>query len=95
LSSPAVGHFSLYLVGPCRQGLNACQAISEPDFYAHQFAIREQWTVPVGGGIGRVIHWGKQAINLRAAAYGNVIKPDQGSDYNIQFSATFLFPEKK
>ena len=51
--------------------------------------------MPVGGGIGRVIHWGKQAINLRAAAYGNVIKPDQGSDYNIQFSATFLFPEKK
>jgi hypothetical protein len=54
-----------------------------------------QWTVPLGGGIGRVIHWGKQAVNLKAAVYGNVVRPDNASDYNIQLSATFLFPEKK
>jgi hypothetical protein len=24
----------------------------------------DQWTVPIGGGVGRVMHWGKQAVNL-------------------------------
>jgi hypothetical protein len=69
--------------------------VSAPVITADWEAKGEQWTVPVGGGVGRVIHWGKQAINLRAAVYGNVIKPDQGSDYNVQLSATFLFPKKK
>jgi hypothetical protein len=55
----------------------------------------EKWTVPLGGGIGRVVHWGKQPINWRVAYYGNVSHPDDAPTYNIQFSATFLFPEKK
>jgi hypothetical protein len=55
----------------------------------------EQWTVPVGGGVGRVVHLAKQAVNFKAAVYGNVIKQDQGSDYNVQLSATLLFPQKK
>jgi hypothetical protein len=55
----------------------------------------EKWTVPLGGGIGKIIRWGKQPINLRAAYYGNVSHPDNAPTYNIQLSATFLFPEKK
>jgi hypothetical protein len=53
----------------------------------------DQWTVPFGGGVGRVVHIGKQAVNFRAAAYGNVLRPSDSSDYNIQFSATLLFPK--
>jgi len=53
----------------------------------------DQWTVPLGGGIGRVVRLGTQAINFRAAAYGNVVKPKNGPDYNIQLSATLLFPK--
>ena len=53
----------------------------------------DQWTVPVGGGIGRVVKIGKQAVNFRAAAYGNVLRPSNGSDYNIQFTAILLFPK--
>jgi len=53
----------------------------------------DQWTIPLGGGIGRVVHIGKQAVNFRAAAYGNVQRPSNSSDYNIQFSAIFLFPK--
>jgi len=27
----------------------------------------DQWTIPLGGGVGRVVHIGKQAINFKAA----------------------------
>jgi hypothetical protein len=53
----------------------------------------DQWTIPLGGGVGRVVHIGKQAINFRASLYGNVAKPKHGSDYNVQLSAIFLFPK--
>ncbi len=53
----------------------------------------EQWTVPIGGGFGRVMKLGKQHVNLKAAVYGNVIKPDQGADYNVQLSMILLFPK--
>ena len=55
----------------------------------------DQWTVPIGGGVGRVMHWGKQAVNLRAEAFGNVVRPTNGSDYNIQFTLQFMFPKGK
>ena len=53
----------------------------------------DQWTIPLGGGVGRVVHIGKQAVNFKAAVYGNVAKPENGPDYNVQLSATFLFPK--
>lgn len=53
----------------------------------------DQWTIPLGGGVGRVVHIGKQAVNFKAAVYGNVAKPENGPDYNVQLSAIFLFPK--
>jgi len=53
----------------------------------------DKWTVPLGGGVGRVMHIGKQAMNFRVAVFGNIVKPDYASDFNVQFSATFMFPE--
>ncbi len=53
----------------------------------------DQWTIPLGGGIGRVVHIGKQAISFKAKVYANVVKPEYGPDYEIVLSATFLFPE--
>jgi hypothetical protein len=55
----------------------------------------DQWTVPIGGGVGKVTHWGKQAVNLRLEAFGNVVRPTNGSDYNIQFTMQFMFPKGK
>jgi hypothetical protein len=55
----------------------------------------DKWTVPFGGGIGRVFKIGKQPVNLKAAAYYSVEKPDHASDWNLQFTWTFLFPKKK
>ncbi len=55
----------------------------------------QKWTVPVGGGVGRIFKIGKQPINAKLAAYYNVEAPDNASDWNLQFSWTFMFPKKK
>ncbi len=53
----------------------------------------DQWTVPFGGGVGRVFKIGKQPVNAKLAAYYSVWRPDDASDWNVQFSWTFLFPK--
>jgi hypothetical protein len=55
----------------------------------------DEWTVPLGGGVGKIMHWGKQAVNLKLAGYGNVVRPTHGANYNIQLSLTFMFPKGK
>jgi hypothetical protein len=53
----------------------------------------DEWTVPVGGGVGRVFRLGKQAINAKMAYYYNVEKPNFGAQWDLQFTVTFLFPK--
>ena len=49
--------------------------------------------VPLGGGIGQIMRWGHQAVNLQAAAYYNVDKPEFGSNWNMRLQVQFLFPK--
>jgi hypothetical protein len=51
------------------------------------------WTVPFGGGFGRVFKIGKQPVKMSAAVYYSSIKPDDASDWDLQFVMTFLFPK--
>ena len=51
------------------------------------------WTVPLGGGFGRVFRFGKQPLNARLAAYYNVEKPNDASDWTLSAQLTFLFPK--
>jgi hypothetical protein len=53
----------------------------------------DEWTIPVGGGVGRVFHMGKQAVNMRMAYFYNVEKPDAGAQWDLQISFTLLFPK--
>ena len=56
----------------------------------------DQWTVPIGGGGGRVFKIGSQHVNMKLAAYYNVDAPNDNDDvWNLQFSCTFLFPKGK
>jgi hypothetical protein len=55
----------------------------------------DEWTIPLGGGVGRVFHWGKQPVKLQMAYYYNVEKPDSGAQWNMQVTFTMLFPKKK
>jgi hypothetical protein len=53
-----------------------------------------RWTVPLGGGFGRVFKIGNQPINARLEAYYNVERPTGASEWNFQFTWQFLFPKK-
>jgi hypothetical protein len=53
------------------------------------------WTVPVGGGFGRIIRIGKLPVNLNAQAFDNVVKPDDDAtaDWTLRLQVQFLFPK--
>lgn len=53
----------------------------------------DRWTVPFGGGFGRVFKIGNQPINAALRAYYNAERPDDGSNWNISTQFTFLFPK--
>ena len=55
----------------------------------------DRWTIPVGGGIGKIHHIGKQPVNISARAYYNVEAPRSGGDWQLQFQLQFLFPKGK
>ncbi len=62
------------------------------------------WTVPIGGGTGKLFRLGqilplkgspmaKLPINLQLAAFGNVARPEFGSDWQLRFQIQLLFPK--
>jgi hypothetical protein len=53
-----------------------------------------RWTIPLGGGVGRVFKLGNQAINSRLEAYYNAERSAGSPDYTIHFTWQFLFPKK-
>ena len=52
-----------------------------------------QWTVPLGGGIGKIFHFGKLPVNTSLQAYYNVVTPDNGADWQIRFQVQFMLPK--
>ena len=54
---------------------------------------RDVWTVPIGGGFGKIIHAGKLPINLSAQAFYNVATPQYGADWSIRLQCQLLFPK--
>ena len=52
-----------------------------------------RWTVPVGGGVGKLFKIGSQAMNAKTEAYYNVEKPDGAPDWQWGFTIQFLFPK--
>jgi hypothetical protein len=52
-----------------------------------------RWTIPLGGGLGRVFKVGDQPVNAQIQAFGYADTPEGGSDWTIRTEWTFLFPE--
>ena len=53
----------------------------------------ERWTVPVGGGFGRVFKIDGLHVNARIEAFRNVARPTYAAATDIQAQVQFLFPE--
>jgi hypothetical protein len=52
-----------------------------------------RWTMPVGGGVGRIMRIGFQPVNLSAQFYGNPVRPSGTSPWGMRLSIAFLFPK--
>ena len=52
----------------------------------------QRWTVPLGGGVGRVFRLGQQAVNAQAQAFYNVEKPDIAGDWGLRLQFQLMFP---
>lgn len=53
----------------------------------------ETWTVPVGAGIGKVAHIGKQPVNVSCQLYYNVERPAGGPEWSLRVAIQLLFPK--
>lgn len=53
----------------------------------------DRWTVPVGGGFGKLQKFGKLPVNFQLQAFYNVESPKNGADWQLRFQMQFLFPK--
>ena len=53
----------------------------------------DRWTVPIGGGFGKIFKIGKQPFNAQISAYKNVVKPEYGADWQLRLQLQLLFPK--
>jgi hypothetical protein len=54
------------------------------------------WTIPIGGGFGRIFRIGKQPVNLALQGFYNIEKPDNiGPEWSIRLSFQLLFPKRR
>jgi hypothetical protein len=51
------------------------------------------WTVPLGGGVGKIVRFGKLPVNFQTQAFYNVEKPEFGPDWTWRLQAQLLFPK--
>ena len=56
--------------------------------------FREEWTVPVGGGFGRVFRVGDQPINASIQVYYNAIRSTGAPRWSLRATLALLFPVK-
>jgi hypothetical protein len=52
-----------------------------------------KWTVPLGGGIGKIFHFGRLPVNSQISAYYNLIKPESGPNWQIRAQVQLMFPK--
>jgi len=53
----------------------------------------QRWTIPIGGGAGKLFKIGNQPINSRLEVYYNVERADDAPDWQMVFMFQFLFPK--
>lgn len=68
---------------------------TSPTFnYNHEADSGDRWTVPLGGGVGKLVKFGNMPVDFKLTAYSNVEAPDNAPDWYTEFQVKFLFPKK-
>jgi len=54
----------------------------------------ERWTVPVGGGVGKIVHFEKLPVNIYGQLFRNVESPEYTTNWSARLQVQFLFPKR-
>jgi hypothetical protein len=63
-----------------------------------------RWTIPIGGGVGKIMKWDNQNVDLKVQGYYNLEKPNplvgqgvnidnQGETWTLSIQLKLLFPK--
>jgi len=55
----------------------------------------QRWVVPFGAGIGKMFNIGKQPVDLVAAGYYNVVRPDGYANWQLRVQFKLIFAKGK
>jgi hypothetical protein len=53
------------------------------------------WTVPFGGGVGKIVHFGSRPAKLSAQLYRTAVCPSGAAPWSMRLQTEFLFPKRK
>ena len=53
----------------------------------------QRWTVPLGGGGGKMFTLGKLPMDFQMQAFYYVVKPDGGPEWELRAQLKFIFPK--
>lgn len=53
----------------------------------------DRWTVPIGGGAGKLVRFGNQPVDFKLQGFWYAEKPDGAADGQVNFQIKFLFPK--
>ncbi|OYT12052.1 MAG: neuromedin U [Bacteroidetes bacterium 4572_112] len=53
----------------------------------------QQWTVPFGGGAGKIVRIGKLPVNIQAQAFYNAVRPDNYGGFSTRFQIQIMLPK--
>jgi hypothetical protein len=53
----------------------------------------QKWLVPLGIGVGHIFHLGKLPVNAQLGGYYNVVRPDDGPDWQLRAQVQLMFPK--
>jgi hypothetical protein len=55
----------------------------------------DTWTVPVGGGLGRIFRVGPLPVNTQIQGFYNAVKPRFGAEWELRLQVQLLFPRRR
>ena len=54
----------------------------------------QRWTVPIGGGVGKIFHLGKLPVNTQSSTRTTTwCRPDYGANWQIRAQVQLMFPK--
>lgn len=53
----------------------------------------DRWTVPIGGGVAKLVTIGKLPVSLQVQAFYNIERPEWGPDWTLRLQVQFLLPK--